>query len=318
MLMNKKKIYITGIAGFIGFHLARRLKALGHEVRGCDNFNDYYDPRLKEERATLLDGIPIDRCDIRDLKAIPPATHLVHLAAQAGVRASIKEPKRYVDSNLDGFVNILEICRHAQPLKFIFASSSSVYGDSSKVPFSECDPCDKPVSLYAATKRANELLAYSYHHLYRIPTIGLRFFTVYGPYGRPDMAYYSFAKAIFHGEPIEIFNNGEMERDFTYIDDIVEGIVATLDYDASFEIFNLGNNHPEKLIKMIALLEQNLGKEAIKIYRPMQLGDVKHTFADLTKSRRALNFTPKTSLEEGIAQFSSWFLTESYALTKID
>lgn len=305
--MNKKKIYITGIAGFIGFHLAHRLKALGHDVRGCDNFNDYYDPELKRVRASLLEGIEIDSCDIRDLKKIPPTTHLVHLAAQAGVRASLKEPQRYVDSNLDGFVSILELCRHTEGLKFIFASSSSVYGDSAKVPFSESDPCNQPVSLYAATKRSNELLAYSYHHLYKIPTIGLRFFTVYGPYGRPDMAYYSFAKAILEDKPIEIFNNGEMERDFTYIDDIVEGIIAALDYDASFEIFNLGNNQPEKLMKMIALLEQNLGKEAIKIYRPMQLGDVTRTYADLEKSHKELNFTPKVSLEEGMAQFSKWF-----------
>jgi UDP-glucuronate 4-epimerase len=314
-----KKIYITGIAGFIGFHLARHLKKMGCEVSGCDNFNDYYDTDLKHVRASLLkkEGIAIAAQDIRHLDSLPAITHFVHLAAQAGVRYSLEKPQAYVDANLDGFVKVLEYCRHHKPIKLLFASSSSVYGLSSRSPFKEDDPCDRPASLYAATKRSNELLAYSYHHLFQIPMVGLRFFTVYGPYGRPDMAYFSFAQAIQQGKPIELFNHGEMERDFTYVDDIVAGIAAALDCDTPFDLFNLGNNRPERLSHLVTLLEKGLGREAAKILKPMQPGDVVSTCADLTKSRERLGYQPKVSLETGIGTFLDWYKQWTETLTRV-
>jgi len=314
--MHKQKIFITGIAGFIGFHLAKRLASLGATVSGCDNFNDYYDVSLKEKRAQALGSIPIIRCDINDLKELPKGAIVIHLAAQAGVRYSLKAPEKYVHSNLTGFAHILELCRQSHVQKLIFASSSSVYGLSKKIPFLESDMCDQPVSLYGATKKSNELMAHSYYHLYKIPTIGLRFFTVYGPYGRPDMAYFSFTKAILDGTPIKVFNHGKMERDFTYIDDIVDGILGAISANCQFEIFNLGNNHPEPLMDMINYLEEGLGKQAEKIFMPMQPGDVVSTYADISKSHKWLNFSPKVGLKEGLNHFLNWYQSETSLLQK--
>ncbi|MEX0961400.1 MAG: NAD-dependent epimerase/dehydratase family protein [Simkaniaceae bacterium] len=306
-------VYITGIAGFIGCHLALALKNEGWEVIGCDNFNDYYDVALKNYRENKLKnaGIDVIHADICSLETLSGAPYLIHLAAQAGVRYSLKHPKKYIASNLDGFVNILEICRRENVKKILFASSSSVYGLTKKVPFKESDPTDKPISLYGATKKSNELLAYSYHHLFKIPMIGLRFFTVYGPMGRPDMAYYSFSEKIRQGKPIEIFNHGDMLRDFTYIDDIVAGIVSALNYNASYEIFNLGNSHPERLDQLISYLENGLQKKAQRISLPMQPGDVQCTYANIEKSQKKLNFSPKISLEKGIEKFIDWYLDYS-------
>lgn len=312
------KIFITGIAGFIGFHLARYLKKRGDLVVGCDTFNSYYDPRLKRARSAILEngGISVLEIDIRNRPAIEEIlkkekiTHLVHLAAQAGVRYSIDNPQAYLDANLDGFLQILEACRHQPPIKCIYASSSSVYGNNTKIPFAESDPTDSPASLYAATKKANEVLAYSYHHLYNLSVTGLRFFTVYGPWGRPDMAYYSFTKAILENKPLPVYNNGNMQRDFTYIDDIVKGCSAAIDLGAECEIFNLGNHHPEQLLEMIRLIEKNTGRTALLDFLPMQPGDVQVTYADIEKSKRLLNYHPTVSLAEGIARFIEWKLNE--------
>lgn len=306
---QKKIIFITGVAGFIGFHIACFLIKRGDYVIGCDNFNNYYSPDLKKMRADYLRTLGVEVLD-QDIQSLTlpdkKFTHVVHLAAQAGVRYSITHPQPYVDSNLDGFLKILEHCRNIPDVKLIFASSSSVYGGNTKVPFSETDPTDNPISLYAATKKAGELLAKSYHHLYHIPMAGLRFFTVYGPWGRPDMAYYSFADKILSGEPIPVFNHGKMERDFTYIDDIVQGTVSAIDHCEGFEIYNLGNNQPEPLMKLITLLETHLGKKAQIDFKEMQKGDVTTTFADIQKAERNLGFKPTTSLETGIEKFVAW------------
>lgn len=309
-----KRIFITGAAGFIGFHLARYLADRGDVVKGYDNFNDYYSPQLKRERAKALQGVSLiegDLCDSgllrRSIADFNP-THIVNLAAQAGVRYSLEQPQRYVHSNIEGFLNLLEVCKERPSTPLVYASSSSVYGLNSKVPFSPEDRTDEQASFYGVTKKCNELMAGAYHHLYGIPVTGLRFFTVYGPWGRPDMAYYSFAKKILRGEPIEVYNHGNLERDFTYIDDIVAGTASAIDLAASCEIFNLGNHKPVKLLRFIEILEEALGKKAIKVNKPMQQGDVEKTFADIAKSRELLGFEPATSLEEGIPKFVSWLL----------
>lgn len=330
------KILVTGAAGFIGFHLVEALLKQGNEVIGIDNINDYYDVKLKYARLTESGISKADisdkgylvesfihtkyrfaKIDITDLPKLEQLfkkecfTYVVNLAAQAGVRYSIENPHAYVESNIVGYVNILECCRHHKIQHFVYASSSSVYGANSKVPFSEDDRVDHPVSLYAATKKSNELMAYTYSHLYSLPTTGLRFFTVYGPWGRPDMAPMLFANAIFKGEPIKVFNNGEMQRDFTYVDDIVEGIVRCLSFKTikspKAEVFNIGNSKPIALMEFIAILEDCLGKKAIKKFMPMQDGDVKVTFADTAKLENATSYIAKTDLVRGIRFFIKWF-----------
>lgn len=313
--MNEKKIILTGAAGFIGFHLAQALQARGDTVIGIDNFNSYYDPQLKRDRAKILteNGIRILEADLCDKDTLKDAiaeylpTHIIHLAAQAGVRYSIDNPQAYVDSNINAFLHVLEACRHHPEIPLTFASSSSVYGTNTKVPFSEMDMADHPASFYGATKKANELMAYSYHHMYGIKATGLRFFTVYGPWGRPDMAYYSFAEAIRHNKSINVYNYGNMERDFTYIDDIVDGIIAAVDLESPWEIFNLGNHAPVKLMDMIGEIEKLLGKEASKKFIEMQAGDVLTTFADTSHSQNKLGFRPKISIQQGLARFIEWY-----------
>ena len=310
-----KNILITGAAGFIGFHLAQSLKRRGDFAIGIDHFNSYYDPQLKKNRADQLikEGVEVLHADIRDTDLIKrlilhyQITHVVHLAAQAGVRHSLMEPNDYVASNLDGFVSILEACRHFPHLKLIFASSSSVYGLNKKIPFSVEDRTDHPANLYGATKKANEVMAHAYHHLYGIGVTALRYFTAYGPWGRPDMAYYRFARQICESQPIQVFNHGKMRRDFTYIDDIIQGTIAAIDLGAPYEIFNLGNNRPVELLYLITLLEEALGKSAIKEMKPMQPGEVVETYADIGKSQKILNFQPSVSIEEGIGRFVDWF-----------
>ncbi len=310
-----KTVLVTGAAGFIGFHLCKALHARGDQVIGYDNFNSYYDPALKRSRAAELQHLGVnliegDICDVdrlHDVMVFHGPTHIAHLAAQAGVRYSIENPYVYVKTNLEGFVNILEVCRHRPGTRLIYASSSSVYGANTKLPFAEADMTDHPVSLYGATKKSNEVLAASYHRLYKIPVTGLRFFTVYGPWGRPDMAYYSFTKAIIEGEPIKIYNYGKLQRDFTYIDDIVQGTISAIDLGAQNEIFNLGNHRPVTLEHFISVLEASIGQNAIKEFLPMQAGDVPATYADIAHSRRMLNFEPKISLEEGIPRFVAWY-----------
>ncbi len=310
-----KRILITGAAGFIGFHLAQRLKKRGDFAIGLDNFNAYYDPQLKKDRAEILrkQGIEIAPGDIRDRDALKllllrhGITHVVHLAAQAGVRHSLSAPDDYVASNLQGFVSVLEACRLFPSLKLIYASSSSVYGLNKKIPFSVDDKTDQPANLYGATKKANEVMAHAYHHLHGLSVTALRYFTAYGPWGRPDMAYYRFTRQICEGQPIQVFNRGHMRRDFTYIDDIVEGTIAAIDLGAPCEVFNLGNNSPVNLLHLIELLEEALGKEAIKEMLPMQQGEVTETYADIEKSQRMLNFRPSISLEEGILRFIEWY-----------
>jgi UDP-glucuronate 4-epimerase len=312
--MNRK-IFITGAAGFIGFHLAKHLHRMGCSVIGYDNFNPYYSPALKRARAAELAKVGIgviegDICDaitLQDAVAQYKPSHLVHLAAQAGVRHSLKQPHEYLRTNIDGFLNILEICRHHLEIKLSYASSSSVYGHNRTVPFATNDRTDNQASLYGVTKKCNELMATTYHNLFGISAIGLRFFTVYGPWGRPDMAYYSFAQAINDGIPIDLYNHGEMERDFTYIDDIVDGIAATLNLPPQAAIFNLGNNQPESLQKFVALLEKHLDKSAVCRFLPMQAGDVHTTYADISSSNQQLNFYPKISLDEGLRRFVEWF-----------
>jgi len=328
------KILITGAAGFIGFHLANRLLADGYTVTGMDNLNTYYDVNLKKDRLNNL--IPFDNFffvenDISDKEKLKKVFQenqfdvVVNLAAQAGVRYSLENPEAYVDSNLVGFVNILECCRHNSIKHLVFASSSSVYGANTKMPFSVHHNVDHPVSLYAATKKANELIAHTYSHLFDIPCTGLRFFTVYGPWGRPDMALFLFTKAIFEGRPINIFNQGKMERDFTYIDDIVDGVVGVMDkipepddkWDANdpdpgtsyakYKIYNIGNNNPVKLMDFIGEIENALGKTAKKNYMDMQPGDVRGTYADIEDLAKAVGFAPKTSLQAGIKKFVSWY-----------
>jgi UDP-glucuronate 4-epimerase len=327
-------LLLTGCAGFIGYHLAERLLTAGEPVVGLDNLNDYYDPALKLARLERLQKHPhftfvkLDLADRSGVKALFERHRfevVVHLAAQAGVRYSLQNPHAYADSNLEGFVNILEGCRHGGCRHLLFASSSSVYGANTKLPFSVHDNVDHPVSLYAATKKANELLAHSYSHLYGIPATGLRFFTVYGPWYRPDMALYLFAKAISERRPINLFNHGNMRRDFTYIDDVVEAMVRLIarppqgDPDwsgarpnpssskAPWRIYNIGNNKPEELMHVVSLLERGLGREAEKVLLPMQAGDVLETFADVEDLAREIGFQPRTRIEDGVEKFVAWF-----------
>ena len=319
-----KTYLITGGAGFIGFYLSKALLEKGAKVIGIDNMNDYYEASLKEDRLAILKKFPgyhFVKGDISDKETVFRVFEefapqiVVNLAAQAGVRYSIDNPDAYIQSNIVGFFHILEACRHFPVEHLVFASSSSVYGGNKKVPFSTEDQVDKPVSLYAATKKSNELMAYAYSKLYGIPLTGLRFFTVYGPMGRPDMAYFKFAKKIMAGEPIQIYNNGDMLRDFTYIDDIVTGVENILcnppetdENGASYKIYNIGNNQPEKLMDYISVLEKCLGREAKKEFLPMQPGDVYETYADVSELMKDYGFKPSTSIEEGLSKFAEWFL----------
>lgn len=310
------RIFITGIAGFIGLHVALFLKNRGHFVVGCDNFNAYYDSSLKRKRAEMLKekGVEVFEFDICNPSLLEKVTidfqitHLIHLAAQAGVRYSLQHPESYVHSNLDGFVHVMELLRKHPNIRCVYASSSSVYGANSKIPFSEEDRTDVPCNLYAATKKSNELMAYAYHHMFGIFAIGLRYFTVYGPWGRPDMAYFSFTQAIMQRKPLLLYNGGEMYRDFTYIDDIVKGTVAALEVESKCEVFNLGNETPEKIESLVFLLEKYTGKKAIQKRLPMQPGEVLTTYADISKSRRILGFSPQVSLEKGLEKFVSWYI----------
>jgi len=322
-------ILITGAAGFIGFHTAKALLERGERVIGIDNLNDYYDVSLKEARLEILNKYknflfyPSDISDANDIlgigKSHPEIKKIVHLGAQAGVRYSLENPFAYVASNLVGQVVMLELCRALPNLEhFVYASSSSVYGGNTKLPFSVSDNVDTPLSLYAATKKSDELLTHSYSHLFGIASTGLRFFTVYGPWGRPDMATYLFAKNILAGKPITVFNNGEMKRDFTYIDDIVDGILGTLENPPTkrppYKIYNLGNNRSENLMHFIKILEQALGKEAIIEFAPMHPGDVMETYADIIDAKKDFGFSPKTSIEEGLPKFAQWY-KEYYNVT---
>ena len=322
-LDTTKRYLITGGAGFIGFYLSKALLEKGAQVVGLDNLNDYYEVSLKEDRLAILsklEGYRFVKADLSDKEAVFRLFEeyrpeiVVNLAAQAGVRYSIDNPDAYIQSNIVGFFNILEACRHYPVEHLVFASSSSVYGGNKKVPFSTQDQVDRPVSLYAATKKSNELMAYSYSKLYQIPLTGLRFFTVYGPMGRPDMAYFKFAKKIMADEPIQIYNNGDMLRDFTYIDDIITGVEnilcnppSTDENGAAYKIYNIGNNKPEKLMDYIAVLEKCLGKEAKKEFLPMQPGDVYETYADVTDLMRDYSFKPSTTIDEGLSKFAEWF-----------
>ena len=332
--MEPQTILVTGAAGFIGFHTAAKLLERGDQVVGLDNVNDYYDVRLKEARLARLTRFErfrfvkmdlADRAGIKQLFAESQFRSVVHLAAQAGVRYSLVNPHAYTESNIEGFLNILEGCRHNGVEHLVFASTSSVYGGNTHMPFSVHDNVDHPVSLYAATKKANELMAHCYAHLYRISCTGLRFFTVYGPWGRPDMALFLFTKAILDGKPIDVFNHGHMQRDFTYIDDIVEGVVRTLDRpaepdprwssdqpdpsgsNAPYRLYNIGNNQPVPLLRFIEVLEQTLGKKAEKRLLPLQAGDVPATYADVEDLTRDVGFTPSMSIETGIARFVQWY-----------
>ncbi|MCD0422531.1 NAD-dependent epimerase [Rubrivivax sp. JA1024] len=328
------KILLTGAAGFIGMTTALRLLARGDEVVGLDNLNDYYDVRLKLDRLARLEPHPgfrfvkldvADRAGMEALFAAERFDRVIHLAAQAGVRYSLQNPHAYVDSNLVGFINILEGCRHARVQHLVYASSSSVYGGNTKMPFAEHDSVDHPVSLYAATKKANELMAHTYSHLYGLPTTGLRFFTVYGPWGRPDMALFLFTKAILEGRPIDVFNHGRMKRDFTYVDDIVEGVIRVLDRTAEpdpayrpeapdagtsnvpYRVFNIGNHAPVELMEFIGHVEAALGREAQKNLLPMQDGDVPATYADVDALSAWTGFAPATDLRTGIGRFVDWY-----------
>ena len=316
------KLLITGAAGFIGFHLSKKLLAEGHAVVGVDNLNDYYDVKLKEARLAQLTpqkNFTFYREDFSDREAMHAVvlshediTHIVHLGAQAGVRHSLTDPYIYITSNVMAQTVILECARLLPRLEHVYASSSSVYGGNTKLPFSESDRVDHPVSLYAATKKANELISHAYGHIYQIPTTGLRYFTVYGPWGRPDMAAYIFVRKIFAGEPIEVFNHGKMQRDFTYIDDIIAGTCAAIARVPSgsgvpAKVYNLGNNNSEDLMQYIHLLEKAVGREAQKIFLPLQPGDVPATYADIAEAERDLGFKPTTSIEEGIPKFVQWY-----------
>jgi UDP-glucuronate 4-epimerase len=324
-MMSDQAILVTGAAGFIGFHVARGLLAEGRRVIGLDNLNDYYDPDLKRARLNILRENPAfsfaqtdlaDRPSIEQLFAKHRFAVVIHLAAQAGVRHSIDHPHAYADANLEGFVNILEGCRHNACRHLIYASSSSVYGANTKLPFSVEDSTDHPISLYAATKKANELMAHSYSHLYRLPVTGLRFFTIYGPWGRPDMAIFLFAKSIVEGTPIRLFNHGKMSRDFTHIDDVTRVVLRLVDRvgaddgeggRAPARIYNVGNHRPEQLMHVVALLEKELGRTAVRDMLPMQPGDVAETFADVGDLMRDVGFSPATSIEDGIRDFVAWY-----------
>jgi len=328
------KILVTGAAGFIGFHLVQRLLALGHQVTGFDNLNDYYDVSLKEARLTILNaldgfvfvrgGLEI-RSSVENLFETGQFDYVINLGAQAGVRYSLQNPHAYIESNMSGFLNILEGCRHMKVKHLVYASSSSVYGANATVPFSEHHSVDHPVSLYAATKKSNELMAHTYSHLFSLPTTGLRFFTVYGPWGRPDMAYFSFTKAILEGRSIDVYNHGRMQRDFTYIDDIIEGVVRIMEHipepnsswspekpdpatsSAPYRLYNIGNYQPVELGRFIEVLEECLGKKAIKNLLPMQPGELFVTCADVADLADAVGFRPGTSIEDGIARFVDWY-----------
>ena len=318
------RILVTGAAGFIGYHVAERLLARGDQVVGLDNLNDYYDPALKRARLRRLEGLPgfrfvqldlADRAGMAELFATERFDRVIHLAAQAGVRYSITHPTAYLDSNLTGFGHVLEGCRAQDIAHLVYASSSSVYGGNTKMPFAVTDVVDHPVSLYAATKKANELMAHTYSHLYGFPTTGLRFFTVYGPWGRPDMAYHLFTRAILAGEAISVFNHGDMKRDFTYIDDIVEGVLRVLDRPATplgtgsapYRVFNIGNSEPVQLLDFIGCIERVLGQSATKRLLPMQPGDVPATYASTQSLQDWVGFAPSTPLEEGIGHFVRWY-----------
>lgn len=328
------RILVTGAAGFIGLHVARRLLDRGDQVAGLDNLNSYYEVQIKRDRLSQLTVSPAfefrqidltDEAPVRELFETFRPERVVHLAAQAGVRYSLENPRSYIDSNLVGFLNILENCRHHNVQHLVFASSSSVYGGNSQMPFSVHQNVDHPLSLYAATKKSNELMAHSYSHLFGLPTTGLRFFTVYGPWGRPDMAMFLFAKAILAGKPIDVFNHGRMQRDFTYIDDVVEGVIRTLDHTAApnsqwssdrpdpatsrapYRIYNIGNNNPVELLYLIETLEKELGRPAIRNLLPMQPGDVPATYADVDDLVRDVGFGPATSIEEGVRRFAAWY-----------
>ena len=311
-----KNILITGAAGFIGFHLSTSLLSEDYQVIGIDNLNNYYDKNLKLARLEFLESHKnfhfnqIDICEKQQMgevfKKFNPQI-VVNLAAQAGVRYSMENPDAYMDSNLVGFLNVLEQCRHHDVEGLIYASSSSVYGSNKKSPFSVTDPVENPISLYAATKRSNELIAHSYSHLYGLKATGLRYFTVYGPWGRPDMAMYIFADNISKGQPIRVFNNGDMRRDFTYIDDIVDGTRAAIDKNYDYKLFNLGNHRSEKLLDMIGMIETELGKKAIIDFQPMQPGDVKESYADIDLSREKLGYDPQTPICIGIPRFIDWY-----------
>ena len=330
------QILVTGAAGFIGYHLSEKLLARGDRVIGLDNLNDYYDVSLKEarlERLRCQDHFTFVKADLRDRDALNElfeATRfdaVINLAAQAGVRYSLENPHAYIDSNVIGFTNILECCRHHRIGHLVYASSSSVYGMNGSMPFSVHDNVDHPISLYAATKKANELMAHTYSHLYNIPTTGLRFFTVYGPWGRPDMALFLFTDAILKGDPIKVFNNGEMQRDFTYIDDIVEGIIRVTDKPATpnadwdsrqpdpgtssapYRLYNIGNNNPVSLMEFIGAIEQAIGKKAEKQLLPMQPGDVAATYADIDALIEAVDYHPRTPIQEGIDHFIEWYMS---------
>ena len=332
--MSDNTVLVTGAAGFIGFHVARRLLSQDRKVVGLDIVNDYYDPKLKEARLEILRQDPnfsfvrldlADRAAIKSLFAERRFPVVIHLAAQAGVRYSLQNPHAYVDANLEGFINVLEGCRHNECGHLLFASSSSVYGANTKLPFSAHDNVDHPISLYAASKKANELMAHSYSHLYRLPSTGLRFFTVYGPWGRPDMAMFIFAKAILEGSPIRLFNHGKMRRDFTFVEDVSEAIIRLMDRPptgnpdwsgdrpdpsssaAPWKIYNIGNNNPEDLMHVVALLENQFGRSAIKEMLPMQPGDVPATYADIEDLARDIGFRPATSIEDGVARFATWY-----------
>ena len=311
------KILVTGAAGFIGFHLSKSLLEDGFYVLGIDNVNDYYDPNLKLARLEQLKpykNFKFEQVDIADRDSITQSfqsfdpTKVVNLAAQAGVRYSIENPYAYMDANLVGFLNIIELCRHNNVQGFIYASSSSVYGGNTKIPFSVDDRVDNPISLYAASKKSNELIANSYSHLYGLNTTGLRYFTVYGPWGRPDMAMFIFTRKILAGEPIPVFNNGNMKRDFTYIDDIIAGTRSAIDRIFKCEVFNLGNHKSEQLMDVVSLIEQNLGKKAEIDFQPMQPGDVPESFADIEKSVDMLSYNPITNVDVGIKKFIDWYL----------
>jgi len=320
------KVLVTGVAGYIGFHVAKRLLADGIRVYGIDNLNGYYDVSLKKDRLVELEkeqGFSFELLDLTDAGGIINIfkTHsfdyVAHLAAQAGVRHSLESPQQYIDSNVTGFLNILEACRCFPVKHLVFASSSSVYGLNTKIPFSIDDNVDRPISLYAVTKKTNELMAYTYSHLFKIPSTGLRFFTVYGPWGRPDMAYFKFAKAIEEGQPIDIYNFGDMQRDFTYIDDVVEGIIRTM-YNSPVlqpnmtncvpsKVYNIGNHQPVSLMRFIEVMEQSLGKVAKKNFLPMQPGDVPITYADVNDLMQDVGFKPSTPIELGIPRFIQWY-----------
>jgi len=325
-------VLVTGAAGFIGYHLADRLLARGEQVVGLDNLNDYYTPRLKEDRIAALTsahprGFDFIRCDFGDMAALTaalrsvPIDRVAHLGAQAGVRYSIDHPHVYAHSNLVGHLNLLEYCRHTSGCAhLVYASSSSVYGSNTKLPFAVEDRVDTPISLYAATKRADELMSETYAHLYRLPQTGLRFFTVYGPWGRPDMALWSFTRAILAGEPIRVFNHGDMRRDFTYIDDIIAGVIAALDNPPADDgrpkaggslsphrLYNIGNNRSEELMRMIAVLETAIGRKAVIDFQPMQPGDVKDTYADIAAIHSDLGYSPTTPIDIGIPRFVDWY-----------